>query len=192
MECVLAVIMLQSHLGRNGTRTRDALSDMEKTAALVLCCHRVSPPVTAARAHAGAAGRRGVLNAILQCMPWRPKHALQCAYVMHQGSAFSSCHLMLFTQQVGVTRDAATVDAIFDRITRVAVASRSLRCLGSCALNLCRCGFGTPYDWHHCSMLSCTGIGLLDKICTIMLSSAVHNATQLHKPSMHVGWLLMP
>lgn len=43
-------------------------------------------------------------------------------------------------EKVGVTRDLATVEAIFDRISKVAVATRSLRCLGSCALNLCRCG----------------------------------------------------
>lgn len=44
-----------------------------------------------------------------------------------------------FVAQVGVTRDPATVDAIFDRIGKLAAATRSLRCLGSCALNLCRC-----------------------------------------------------
>ena len=98
---------------------------------------------------------------------------------MHQGSTFGSCHLVRITQQVGVTRDAATVDAIFDRISRVAVASRSLRCLGSCALNLCRCGFSTLYDWHYCSMLSCTGIGLLGNACTIVSSIAAHSDTQL-------------
>jgi hypothetical protein len=78
-------------------------------------------------------------------------------------SASVRIHLVLVTRQVGVTRDAATVDAIFDRISRVAVASRSLRCLGSCALNLCRCGFSTLCAWRHCSMLSCTGTGLLGK-----------------------------
>lgn len=101
-----------------------------------------------------------------------------------------SCHLMLV--QVGVIRDAATVDAIFDRISRVAVASRSLRCLGSCALNLCRCGFSTLYAWHYCGMPSCTGIGPLGRIYTILSSSAVHSGTQLHRPSMHACWLLMP
>lgn len=40
-----------------------------------------------------------------------------------------------------MTRDAATVEAILDRISKVAVATRSLRCLGSCALNLCRSVF---------------------------------------------------
>lgn len=120
-------------------------------------------------------------------------HIQQHVLTATQQSSMSSLfHLMLVTQQVGVTRDAATVDAIFDRISRVAVASRSLRCLGSCALNLCRRGFSTLYDWHHCSMLPCTGNGLLGKEYTIMSSTAVHSDTQLHKPSMHACWLEMP
>jgi hypothetical protein len=90
-----------------------------------------------------------------------------------------------------VTRDAATVDAIFDRISRVAVASRSLRCLGSCALNLCRCGFSSQHDWHHCSMPSCTLTGLLGKIHATVLSTAVHSGIQLHRATMQAGWLLM-
>lgn len=63
----------------------------------------------------------------------------------------------LVATEVGVTRDPATVEAIFDRISKVAVATRSLRCLGSCALNLCsvamgrldafyEIGFGGPWD----------------------------------------------
>ena len=51
-----------------------------------------------------------------------------------------------------MTRDAATVVAIFDRISRVAVASRSLRCFGSCALNLCRCSSqDRSHEPHHCA-----------------------------------------
>eukprot|EP00208_Stichococcus_sp_RCC1054_P003083 CAMPEP_0206149766 /NCGR_PEP_ID=MMETSP1473-20131121/37949_1 /ASSEMBLY_ACC=CAM_ASM_001109 /TAXON_ID=1461547 /ORGANISM="Stichococcus sp, Strain RCC1054" /LENGTH=290 /DNA_ID=CAMNT_0053547247 /DNA_START=251 /DNA_END=1123 /DNA_ORIENTATION=+ len=63
----------------------------------------------------------------------------------------------LIATEVGVTRDVMTVAALFDRISRVAAATRGIRCLGSCALNLCgvamgrldafyEIGFGGPWD----------------------------------------------
>eukprot|EP00798_Chlamydomonas_sp_ICE-L_P012607 gene12607-15833_t len=43
----------------------------------------------------------------------------------------------LVATEVGTTRDEATMDAIFDRIRSLANNVRSLRCCGSCAMNLC-------------------------------------------------------
>ncbi len=44
----------------------------------------------------------------------------------------------LVATELGVARDPATMDAIFQRIRALAEHTRSVRCTGSCALNLCR------------------------------------------------------
>ncbi|GMH42674.1 hypothetical protein BSKO_10593 [Bryopsis sp. KO-2023] len=43
----------------------------------------------------------------------------------------------LVATELGVTREERALDVIFERIRRLSAASRSLRCNGSCALNLC-------------------------------------------------------
>ncbi|GBF89321.1 inositol monophosphatase [Raphidocelis subcapitata] len=43
----------------------------------------------------------------------------------------------LSATEIGTTRDAETVNAMFDRVRRLTAASRSLRCCGSCAMNIC-------------------------------------------------------
>lgn len=63
----------------------------------------------------------------------------------------------LVATEIGTTRDSETVAAIFDRISAVTAQVRSIRCNGSCALNLCsvasgrldgfyEIGFGGPWD----------------------------------------------
>ena len=63
----------------------------------------------------------------------------------------------LVATEIGTTRDSETVSAIFDRISAVTAQVRSIRCNGSCALNLCsvasgrldafyEIGFGGPWD----------------------------------------------
>ncbi|KAI8466511.1 MAG: 3.1.2 inositol monophosphatase [Monoraphidium minutum] len=45
--------------------------------------------------------------------------------------------LALAGTEIGTTRDAETVAAIFDRVQQLTAASRSLRACGSCAMNIC-------------------------------------------------------
>jgi len=63
----------------------------------------------------------------------------------------------LFATEIGTTRDPETVAAIFDRVQTLTAATRSVRCCGSCAMNLCgvacgrldgfyEIGFGGPWD----------------------------------------------
>ena len=63
----------------------------------------------------------------------------------------------LIGTEVGVTRDAETVDAIVGRMRAVVERARGVRCSGSCALNMCsvamgrldgfyEIGFGGPWD----------------------------------------------
>ena len=63
----------------------------------------------------------------------------------------------LIGTEIGVSRDAATVDAIMGRVRAVVECARSLRCSGSCAMNMCsvamgrldgfyEIGFGGPWD----------------------------------------------
>lgn len=70
----------------------------------------------------------------------------------------------LVATEVGVTRDAETVAALLDRISKVAAETRGIRCLGSCALNLCsvamgrldafyEIGFGGPWDVAAASLV---------------------------------------
>lgn len=70
----------------------------------------------------------------------------------------------LVATEIGTTRDQGTVDAIFDRITATVKGCRSLRCTGSCALNLAgvamgrldaffEVGFGGPWDVAAASLL---------------------------------------
>jgi inositol-phosphate phosphatase / L-galactose 1-phosphate phosphatase len=50
----------------------------------------------------------------------------------------------LVATEIGTTRDPETVEAIFDRVSAVTRSARSVRCSGSCALNLCRCARCPP------------------------------------------------
>lgn len=70
----------------------------------------------------------------------------------------------LIATELGVARDERTVDAVFDRVAAVAAASRSVRCTGSCAMNLCgvalgrldgfyEIGFGGPWDVAAASLI---------------------------------------
>ena len=70
----------------------------------------------------------------------------------------------LLATEVGVTRDAETVAAIFDRVQRCAASTRSVRATGSCAMNMCsvamgrldafyEVGFGGPWDVAGASLI---------------------------------------
>lgn len=70
----------------------------------------------------------------------------------------------LVATEIGTGRDPDTVAAIFDRISTTVAASRSLRCMGSCALNMCsvalgrldaffEIGFGGPWDVAAASLV---------------------------------------
>ena len=48
----------------------------------------------------------------------------------------------LLATEVGVARDSETADCIFGRMQSSALATRSLRCLGSCALDMCSVACG--------------------------------------------------
>jgi inositol-phosphate phosphatase/L-galactose 1-phosphate phosphatase len=48
----------------------------------------------------------------------------------------------LAATELGTRRDDAFLDACFDRIRRLGQQTRSLRCTGSCALNLCSVAMG--------------------------------------------------
>ncbi len=48
----------------------------------------------------------------------------------------------VFATEVGTTRDAETVDAIFSRVRALTAATRGVRCCGSCAVNLCGVAMG--------------------------------------------------
>ena len=63
----------------------------------------------------------------------------------------------LIGTEIGVHRDAATVDAVMGRVRALVEHSRSVRCSGSCAMNMCgvamgrldgffEIGFGGPWD----------------------------------------------
>lgn len=82
--------------------------------------------------------------------PHRPLHPL-CA--VRGGGAFlngspirasdtAQLSKALVATELGTRRDAAFLDAAFDRIRRLGAATRSLRCTGSCALNLCSVAMG--------------------------------------------------
>jgi inositol-phosphate phosphatase / L-galactose 1-phosphate phosphatase len=79
-------------------------------------------------------------------------------------SSVTALDQALVATELGVTRDDETVDAIFDRISAVASASRSIRCTGSCAMNLVsvacgrldgfyEIGFGGPWDVAAASII---------------------------------------
>ena len=70
----------------------------------------------------------------------------------------------LVATEIGTTRDRETVDAIFDRVSNTVSASRSLRCTGSCAMNMAsvakgrldafyEVGFGGPWDVAAASLI---------------------------------------
>ena len=48
----------------------------------------------------------------------------------------------LLATEIGVSRDEGVMDAIFDRIRKVTMRMRSVRCSGACALNLCSVACG--------------------------------------------------
>jgi len=79
-------------------------------------------------------------------------------------SAEPSLSRALVGTELGVGREAETVEAVFDRIRRVSSASRSIRCGGSCAMGLCgvatgrldafyEIGFGGPWDVAAASLI---------------------------------------
>lgn len=70
----------------------------------------------------------------------------------------------LLATEVGVARDDATMTAITDRLRQLTARSQSVRCCGSCALNLCgvacgrldaffEIGFGGPWDVAAASLV---------------------------------------
>lgn len=48
----------------------------------------------------------------------------------------------LLATEIGVSRDESVMDAIFDRIRKLTMRMRSVRCCGACALNLCSVACG--------------------------------------------------
>eukprot|EP01023_Acetabularia_acetabulum_P059163 TRINITY_DN7104_c0_g1_i1.p1 TRINITY_DN7104_c0_g1~~TRINITY_DN7104_c0_g1_i1.p1 ORF type:complete len:309 (-),score=53.21 TRINITY_DN7104_c0_g1_i1:227-1153(-) len=63
----------------------------------------------------------------------------------------------LVATELGVTRDQETIEAVYDRIRNLTMQVRSIRCCGSCAMNICgvacgrldafyEIGFGGPWD----------------------------------------------
>lgn len=79
-------------------------------------------------------------------------------------SGETDLHKALVATEVGVTRDEETVAAIFDRVLHTVSASRSLRCCGSCAMNMVgvamgrldaffEVGFGGPWDVAAASII---------------------------------------
>ncbi|EIE24111.1 myo-inositol monophosphatase 2 [Coccomyxa subellipsoidea C-169] len=70
----------------------------------------------------------------------------------------------LIITEIGVTRDDATLDALFGRISAIVKGARSVRCMGSCALDMCsvacgraevsyEVGFGGPWDVAAASLI---------------------------------------
>jgi inositol-phosphate phosphatase / L-galactose 1-phosphate phosphatase len=70
----------------------------------------------------------------------------------------------LVATEIGVTRDQGTIEAVFHRVLHTASASRSLRCSGSCAMNIVgvamgrldaffEVGFGGPWDVAAASLI---------------------------------------
>lgn len=69
----------------------------------------------------------------------------QGAYLNDQPIKVSSKNQLdqaLLATEVGVSRDAEVMDAIFDRIRSLTSRMRSIRCSGACALNLCSVACG--------------------------------------------------
>jgi inositol-phosphate phosphatase/L-galactose 1-phosphate phosphatase len=75
----------------------------------------------------------------------------------------------LCATEIGTTRDAATVAAVFDRVSALTAAARSLRCCGSCAMNLCGVACGrldvfyevSGFGWGGkagCFLLGCLAV----------------------------------
>jgi inositol-phosphate phosphatase / L-galactose 1-phosphate phosphatase len=54
-----------------------------------------------------------------------------------QVSNQSDLQKALVATEIGTTRDAETVEAVFDRVKNLTSVSQSVRCCGSCAMNLC-------------------------------------------------------
>lgn len=48
----------------------------------------------------------------------------------------------LLATEIGVSRDEQVMDAIFDRLRKITMRMRSIRCSGACALNLCSVACG--------------------------------------------------
>jgi fructose-1,6-bisphosphatase/inositol monophosphatase family enzyme len=79
--------------------------------------------------------------------PCCPLHAVRGGGAFLNGSPIQASDTAqlskaLVATELGTRRDAAFLDAAFDRIRRLGAATRSLRCTGSCALNLCSVAMG--------------------------------------------------
>ncbi len=61
----------------------------------------------------------------------------------------------LFATEIGTTRDPETVAAIFDRISTLTRCTRSVRCSGSCALNLCSVACGRLDAFYEVNFGGC-------------------------------------
>ncbi|CAG9462702.1 unnamed protein product [Pedinophyceae sp. YPF-701] len=70
----------------------------------------------------------------------------------------------LVATEIGVSQDEETQTAVFDRLANLGRATRSMRCSGSCAMNLCgvamgrldafyEIGFGGPWDVAAASVI---------------------------------------
>jgi inositol-phosphate phosphatase/L-galactose 1-phosphate phosphatase len=61
----------------------------------------------------------------------------------------------LVATEIGTTRDAETMAAVFERVRRVTEAARSLRCCGSCAMNLCGVACGRLDAFYEINFGGC-------------------------------------
>ena len=61
----------------------------------------------------------------------------------------------LVATEIGTFRDTESVDAIFERTKRVSQAARSLRCAGSCALNMCNVAAGRLDGFYEIGFGGC-------------------------------------
>ena len=82
------------------------------------------------------------------CSAGRP---IQCSQASDLGSA-------LLATEVGVTRDGRTADCVFGRMQKTAMSMRSLRCLGSCALDLCSVACGRVDAMYEIGFGGCVAL----------------------------------
>nr|QKY15305.1 phosphatase IMPL1, chloroplastic (IMPL1) [Polytomella parva] len=61
----------------------------------------------------------------------------------------------LLITELGVSKDEETVDAILDRIKNLTMCMRSVRCIGSCALNLCSVALGRADAFYEIGFGGC-------------------------------------
>ena len=95
-------------------------------------CDSTTGLCSLARGTSGPASVGHIGSAEAEVAAGRP---IACSTASDLGSA-------LLATEVGVTRDPQTADCIFGRMQKTAMSMRSLRCLGSCALDMCSVACG--------------------------------------------------